>query len=665
MDQKAPPVNSADVNQDRSQPDLKESDQPAEEYKLGLDLINQNDYEEAIKRFSISTQINDEFANGYNGWGRALALLERHSEATEKFRRAISCDEKHPSAYYNLAASLYDLEKYDEIDEVCRKAIEAGVSDPDIYNVWGLGLSELKQFDDAIKKYEEAVSLNRQVGKEDGRAYYNWGFSLAGLKQYGSAIEKFEESIRLFSARFDEEPDLLIQATYARHSIAELYWRQGKYKKGREQWDLTRKAYLATKVESQDAEYFYNLGSMLQSVLLNFNEAETAYQHGLKLDPEHVGILTNLVTLHIEKKDSWSPKGKFNSSYGEDDYNDSELAGGWYWKARDSFVRAKKILEAAQRQSENPKVLLQLGQLYLALGSYLTTEESQLAEECLLKAYAADKKSFDTCANLGVLYARAENYEKAVRFLSDAVRLEADDLTFRSNLAEAHLKAESMEKAESEYRKILNVTACHVESHIGLGEVYKAMGDSDEDPDMYYRAIQEFSEGLRMATTDSGSKKLLGKSLAAAHYSRGYARVKLYELSKLAKDGSLLNQARTDFKKALESDRENYKANRALEKLGKRFGLGSSQRFFEKAGPWILFLLSFGVFLVAQISVVAGRPIHELNPGYYVLLTFGALIWMVASICLPQLLKIKVAGIELEKNAVEQITTPTSLGISK
>jgi hypothetical protein len=51
--------------------------------------------------------------------------------------------------------------------------------------------------------------------------------------------------------------------------------------------------------------------------------------------------------------------------------------------------------------------------------------------------------------------------------------------------------------------------------------------------------------------------------------------------------------------------------------------------------------------------------------GTYALLTFGSLIFMVAGLYLPQILKLKVAGIELEKSSVNQITISGTLGISK
>jgi hypothetical protein len=71
------------------------------------------------------------------------------------------------------------------------------------------------------------------------------------------------------------------------------------------------------------------------------------------------------------------------------------------------------------------------------------------------------------------------------------------------------------------------------------------------------------------------------------------------------------------------------------------------------------------VFILTQSSFFFGRPITSIDAGYHSLLTVGALIFMVAGLYLPQLLKLKVAGIELEKRVVDQITTSGTLGISK
>jgi hypothetical protein len=101
----------------------------------------------------------------------------------------------------------------------------------------------------------------------------------------------------------------------------------------------------------------------------------------------------------------------------------------------------------------------------------------------------------------------------------------------------------------------------------------------------------------------------------------------------------------------------------------------------EDWGPSLILVLSFGVFLVFQLSMLG--PILQTSkllpswldflaqaqpvpPSEYITVTLGSLLLMVASCYLPQLLKLKVPGIELEKSAaVDQITTLGPVGISK
>ncbi len=63
------------------------------------------------------------------------------------------------------------------------------------------------------------------------------------------------------------------------------------------------------------------------------------------------------------------------------------------------------------------------------------------------------------------------------------------------------------------------------------------------------------------------------------------------------------------------------------------------------------------VGLPAQSSVADDRT--------YTALTFGSLLFMVAGLYLPKVLKLKVPGIELEKASVDQVSIPSSLGINR
>jgi tetratricopeptide (TPR) repeat protein len=302
----------------------------------------------------------------------------------------------------------------------------------------------------------------------------------------------------------------------------------------------------------------------------------------------------------------------------------------------------------------------------------MTADEKKEAKTKLLKAFAEDPTSAGILTNLGVLCAREKAFKTAIRYFSDGLRMNPGDLNIWSNLAEASLKAALEEKAdpglkeiaEKEFKRILEIAPNHVESIIGLGEVYKAMGDVTKDEDLYLRAIELFLQGIRIADSDVGSKKLKRKELAAAYYSIGYSKVKLYEATKPRGD-SLLHEARDYFTMSFNDDPENYKAKRAVEKLDKRLVLSSSG-LVDTFGPWLIFLAAISIFVGTQTMVMGKQePFKDLEAGYYVLLSFGSLLFAIAGLYLPQLLKLKVAGIELEKNAVDQIATPGGLGISK
>src|SRR5262245_34252256 len=200
-----------------------------------------------------------------------------------------------------------------------------------------------------------------------------------------------------------------------------------------------------------------------------------------------------------------------------------------YSKSRDAYRRAEQLLKNRLKQGADAATLLQMGQLKLSMEDYSDSEDY------LLKAIEKDKESADAYASLGVVYSRKERYKKAIDCFEDSLKRDPDNLTIRSNLAEAYLKAKKIDRAEAEYRKLLNVTPDHVESLIGLGEVYTAMAE-DGDGDMYDRAIDYFTKGKKLGESGEGSKKLKKKEVAALIYSRGYARVKLYEAAKIKRD---------------------------------------------------------------------------------------------------------------------------------
>jgi hypothetical protein len=141
----------------------------------------------------------------------------------------------------------------------------------------------------------------------------------------------------------------------------------------------------------------------------------------------------------------------------------------------------------------------------------------------------------------------------------------------------------------------------------------------------------------------------------------GYAWTKRHELGGLNGAFSLKN-ARDEFKKAAD-DYGSEKATRALEKLQRSTRQDGTQ--IVRAGMVLIVSLAVLTFVLAQIDffLVTARA-HRLASAIYGLLTFGALLFIVVGLFLPEILKLRVGSIELEKSAASEQTS-AGLGIQR
>ena len=376
--------------------------------------------------------------------------------------------------YLNAGNDFYDQGLYKEAIGQYRKATEINPEYAAAYNNWGLALSAQKLYGEAIGQYRKAT----EIKPDYVYAYNNWGNALSAQKQY-------EEAKDIYQRAKQADPD----DAYSYHNLAFLLDRQGLYKAGLQEWQEARKAYERTKIKkagiTKTADFHQYYGSVLHENreiqrncierLDELNEAEQIYKDGLALDACHAGIFVRLVDLYLKKMD--------------EDVGSRTI---YHWKAREAYTKAENLLKGQLEQEETAPVFFQLGALYLKMEAY------QEARSYLCKSLEKDKENAETYANLGVVFSRQENFKKAVQYFEDAIKWDSDNLAYYSNLAEAYLKKQQVEKAEAEYKKILAIAPKHVESHIGLGEVYTVMADQG-DGDLYGQAIRYFSLGINIA----------------------------------------------------------------------------------------------------------------------------------------------------------------------
>lgn len=241
------------------------------------------------------------------------------------------------------------------------------------------------------------------------------------------------------------------------------------------------------------------------------------------------------------------------------------------------------------------------------------------------------------------------------------------------HLADTYLRLQAFDKAEERLRLVVHLAPGHLDARIDLGETLISSGEKG-DLSALDEAAEEFSEVLTIDETmvlqpgdRRGSTRLSPKRRAAVLYARGYSRVQSYESKLLApfRGRGVLRLALADFREAWRLDPTNYRADRAIKKVEPLVSSRSPAGLPEKLGPLLVVILAILAMVLASANFFLGWPTRLLDSGYWLLAVFGCLIFVIAGLTLPELLKLKVGGIELEKGTSQQTIGAVHLELHK
>ena len=605
----------------------------------GVALSHLGDFTAACEQLSRAADLVPDDPEMYNAWGSVLQRWGHAKEAAERFARAAELEPNHPYADFNCGLALTARRSYAEAAEHFKRAAERTPEGlrAATYHAWGVALCGQRRYSAAIGLFQKAVELD----SGDADARLDWGSALAEQGRYRQAIDITRPILR-----FEPHQSYLRHKAYARHNIADFFWRQGEYAAARAERENARKAYheaRETARRERNADFFALYGAMLHEEFSDPEEAADVLMEGLEIDPNHPEIHTLLATIYTAQGRDRHPRR------GED----------WaarYWEAGHHFERAEE--EWLRQEAINGSLDRQLGELFL------TREVYDSASLHFEKAREADCADAAIHNNLGVICTQMGDNRGAAKHYQDALRLSPRDLGVWSNFAETYLRLDQLDRAEQEYRKILTIAPEHIDSKIGLAEVYTAMAEGG-DAELFDEALRHYDEAVALVDSEKGSKQLSPKERAALLYARGYAAVKAYEAQGALGRESLLTKALHDFRACVRYDPENYKAARASEKIRERRKAFGPDWFARKVAPWLILLPAISVLVLAQFAHFYPRERGAIGAGEYGALTFGAMMFIIVGLFLPQIQKLKGAGIELEKTPMNQITIVAALNIRK
>ena len=636
--------------------------------------LDEGRFEDALVAFDavIERDSTNEFALA--GKARSLRLLARHDEARDALD-AVPADRRE-TARYQAEQALLALARHDA-GEAPRSALRDAVhafeawlgheQDDPVARAglgmaqWGLGQRrkavgslelaladggehpraldirlwlgdlrvELGDLECAREEYERALAIDPDAT----RAQFRLGQLLVASGRCADAIGHF--------ARAAEGDD-----AYAKLWLANHFAREGRYELAREHWagarDALRRARAAgTPLSAGD---HYQLGCVLFYVDGEHAEAERVLLEGIEraraTNVDVADLVTVLACVYLECAAAQTAGRPVSDRQ----------------RAMDAADRAVQALQVRVRKGDAGS-LVRLAELHLALEAHID------ARACLDDAFQRRPVPAGALSALATLHLRSGDSAAAVQCLTDAVREDPDDLTLRSRLASALFHAGRTPEAEREYWRVLSVSAQHIEALVGLGELYGALGDERDDQESFEHAVDRFTTAIDLARQRQGSKRMTAAELADLLYARGYARVRLFETASGTQHDDQLRKAERDFRECATLDVTQHMAQRAGEKVRRRLKWHASQAFAERMGPALVAGLALVVFALTQASVLAQEPISKVDGSMYALLSFGALLFVVAGLCLPRLLRLKIAGMELEQSALERAPLPRRVGV--
>ena len=237
---------------------------PQSEFEKATLLFCKGRFEEAIKEFDKTIQLNPNNP-GYQ-YNKALALkeLNRYEEAIKEFDKTIQLDPDNPD-YHNAKGIVLDgLGRFEEALEEFEKAIQLEPSDPYYYNNKGNLLAKLKKYDEAIREFDKAIILN----PFDPRFYYNKGNALEEKGQYGEVLEEFEIAIRL-------DPN---NSEY-HNNKGRVLEKLGLHEEAIKEYDI------AIELDPNNPEYYYNKALALCN-LGRYEDSIKELDKAIELDPD-------------------------------------------------------------------------------------------------------------------------------------------------------------------------------------------------------------------------------------------------------------------------------------------------------------------------------------------------------------------------------------------
>lgn len=663
----------------------------------GTLLYDLEKYKEALEQYQKAINLNPNLFYVYRNWGLALEKLQSFDIAIEKYKKAINLNPDLFEAYYDLGWLYIKKNSNSEALDIFNKALKNDSFDKyELHFGKGYALENSGRFREAMEEYEKSFSC-----KKFPYSIHNMAALLEKQGLYKIAREKWNEAIKIYDIHKEEERKkensnyfLYYGSIYQFSTLRDLNKAEDIYLQG-------------LKLDNDNTQILLNLIQLCQA---KRNEINVTDDNAFSKTQEYCNVMSyfrqaeRILNKRLELVRSADTLAEYGNFYKEVGFVD---------KAEEKYTEALNINET------HFNALTNLGAIEMNRENY------QKAISLFKQATRSDPDNFDIQSNLAEAYLKAEKIEDAERLYSeiiDKAPYHMDSLIGLSQtyikMGENAMKEKDSEKAEDMFSKaeeiyikidhLMNYTenASKILNQNEKSSVYYLMGynevmvyeiqkkfsinrlNSSSDRNRLISAKDNFKLVKKGATNYYKAQRAIAKIDETLNPSRGtidkWAPRLIFMFSfigllfiqivyflgrpEFGFSGYSIDRGKLEKLVIPNDDKLKQSVVKKLNNLAEQnYVFVTTEDFYDRIkdefNPEVVTLLRQTPIL--QNSGPKIKAFHSMETGYYVLSTFGCLLFMIAGLYLNQISKLKVGNLELEKSTIDQISTPTSLGITK
>lgn len=436
----------------------KDSEMAGALYDASLNAANPEDRKKlqaaAVDYASKAVALDPKNAESQYILGMDAFESKNYQKALEHLTKAAANDTtKNYLYYYNLGRVQYMMKKFTEAKYSFTTACQQnGNFAPSRYNL-GLTDNRLNDTKSALAEFRRA----HDIDPRHERSYLEEGRILSSQKDYAGAISAYQNVLRINSTN-----------RAALNELGSVYYQAKKYPEAE---NTFRQSLAMLEAGNEDSMTCYNLST----VLFEEGKIADALSYAKKAN-DSCGQIKNL------------------ASRANVIYNYALMSE----KSGNADEAIKKYAEVLQVNPNHLKTQINLGVMYMNMNP----PDSETALQLFAKAYSQDKNNFEVNNNLGSAYLSIENYDNAVKYFQNALKIQPKNNDVRYNLGQAFASSKQFDNAKTTYVQVLQQDANNLDAYIELAKVCMALSDN-QSAEKYLTVAQIKNPSFRKNEVDS------------------------------------------------------------------------------------------------------------------------------------------------------------------